>query len=132
MTAKAQTVKKELRKLRTLTHSIEATLRTRELHERRRAVLREREQTPEVLAELLRLERIISAMSIEAESRAASELEHKYMAAISSLEPIDKTIILDGYINGKPYWKIGRDIGYSEDGVKKRARLALVKLAENL
>ena len=132
MTAKAQTVKKELRKLRTLTHSIEATLRTRELHERRRAALREREATAEVKSELLRLERIIAAMSIEAESRAASELELKYMTAINSLEPIDKTIILDGYINGKPYWKIGRDIGYSEDGVKKRARLALVKLAENL
>ena len=132
MTAKAQTVKKELRKLRTLTHSIEATLRARELHERRRAALREREATAEVKSELLRLERIIAAMSIEAESRAASELELKYMTAINSLEPIDKTIILDGYINGKPYWKIGRDIGYSEDGVKKRARLALVKLAENL
>ena len=132
MTAKAQTVKKELRKLRTLTHSIEATLRTRELHERRRAALREREATAEVKSELLRLERIIAAMSIEAESRAASELELKYMTAINSLEPIDKTIILDGYINGKPYWKIGRDIGYSEDGVKKRARLALVKLAEKL
>ena len=132
MTAKAQTVKKELRKLRTLTHSIEATLRTRELHERRRAALREREATAEVKSELLRLERIIATMSIEAESRAASELELKYMTAINSLEPIDKTIILDGYINGKPYWKIGRDIGYSEDGVKKRARLALVKLAEKL
>ena len=132
MTAKAQTVKKELRKLRMLTHSIEATLRTRELHERRRAALREREATAEVKSELLRLERIIAAMSIEAESRAASELELKYMTAINSLEPIDKTIILDGYINGKPYWKIGRDIGYSEDGVKKRARLALVKLAEKL
>lgn len=132
MTAKVQKIKKELRRLRTLTHSIEATLRTRELHERRRAALQEREATAEVKSELLRLERIIAAMSIEAESRAASELELKYMTAINSLEPIDKTIILDGYINGKPYWKIGRDIGYSEDGVKKRARLALVKLAENL
>lgn len=130
MTAKAQTVKKELRKLRTLTHSIEATLRTRELHERRRAALREREATAEVKSELLRLERIIAAMSIEAESRAASELELKYMTAINSLEPIDKTIILDGYINGKPYWKIGRDIGYSERGIQERALKLLEKLAK--
>ena len=132
MTAKAQTVKKELRKLRMLTHSIEATLRTRELHERRRAALREREATAEVKSELLRLERIIAAMSIEAESRAASELELKYMTAINSLEPIDKTIILDGYINGKPYWKIGRDTGYSEATIKYRAKLALEKLAKIL
>ena len=132
MTAKVQKIKKELRRLRTLTHSIEATLRMKELHERRLEALSKVQSTPEVLSEKTRLKRLISSASIERESSEASALELKYMTAINSLEPIDKAILLDGYINGKPYWKIGRDIGYSEDGVKKRARLALVKLAENL
>jgi len=132
VTAKVQKIKKELRRLRTLTHSIEATLRMKELHERRLEALSKVQSTPEVLSEKTRLKRLISSASIERESSEASALELKYMTAINSLEPIDKAILLDGYINGKPYWKIGRDIGYSEDGVKKRARLALVKLAENL
>ena len=51
------------------------------------------------------------------------------MEAINKLEPFDKTIILDGYINGKAYWKIGRDIGYTERGVQKRVSIAIELIA---
>jgi len=54
------------------------------------------------------------------------------MDAISKLDPLDRTIILDGYINGKPYWKIGRDIGYTERGVQKRIGAIIEKLAKML
>ena len=132
MTAKVQKIKKELRRLRTLTHSIEATLRTKELHERRLEALSKVQSTPEVLSEKTRLKRLISSASIERESSEASALELKYMTAINSLEPIDKAILLDGYINGKPYWKIGREIGFSERGVQDRAARAIEKLSEFL
>ena len=58
-------------------------------------------------------------------------LESLYMEAISKLEPLDRTIILDGYINGKAYWKIGRDIGYTEVGIQKRVN-KIIEILANL
>lgn len=62
----------------------------------------------------------------------ATELESRYIEAINKLDPLDKTIILDGYVNGKAYWKIGRDIGYTKEGVQKRVNKIIERLAELL
>ena len=122
-------IQKDLRNLRKASRAVEAKLRVKESHERRRAYLEERKAPA---SELLRIANFIDSLDIEGSIRRASELENRYMEAINGLDDIDKTIILDGYINGKPYWKIGREIGYTEDGIKKRVSKILERLAETV
>lgn len=117
---KTEQIKKDLRRLRKLSHSIEVSLAIKERHERRRELLMQGEQTDEVREEIAKIDRVLSSLRIEDHIKQATALEERYMDAIGHLEPLDKTIILDGYINGKAYWKIGRDIGYTEAGIQKR------------
>ncbi len=125
-------IKKDLRTLRKITHSIEVALACKKNHENRIEYLKQSKQTPERVAEIKRLEMILSNLHIEDAIRKASVLEEVYVSAIDKLEPLDKTIIIDGYINGKAYWKIGRDIGYTEAGIRKRLEKAIDKLSDIL
>ena len=127
---KTEQIKKDLRRLRKLSHSIEVSLTIKERHGRRRELLMQGEQTDEVREEIAKIDRVLSSLRIEDHIKQATALEEKYMYAIGRLEPLDKTIILDGYINGKAYWKIGRDIGYTESGVKKRVNRVIEDLAK--
>ena len=122
-------VKRDLRNLRKLTHSIEVSLQVKERHEKRLAWLKERPQTKEVKSDIEQIEKVLATLDIEKYISKATAIEAKYMEAINKLEPFDKTIILDGYINGKAYWKIGRDIGYTERGVQKRVTIAIELIA---
>lgn len=129
---KIEKIKKDLRRLSKLSHSIEVSLTIKERHEKRRELLLQEEQTEETIGEISKIDRVLSSLHIQEYIKEATALEERYMGAISRLEPLDKTIILDGYINGKAYWKIGRDIGYTEDGVKKRVKKSIEKLANLL
>ena len=122
-------VKRDLRNLRKLTHSIEVSLQVKERHEKRLAWLKERPITKEVNSDIEQIEKVLATLDIEKYISKATAIEAKYMEAINKLEPFDKTIILDGYINGKAYWKIGRDIGYTERGVQKRVSIAIELIA---
>lgn len=122
-------VKRDLRNLRKLTHSIEVSLQVKERHEKRLAWLKERQPTKEVKSDIEQIEKVLATLDIEKYISKATAIEAKYMEAINKLEPFDKTIILDGYINGKAYWKIGRDIGYTERGVQKRVSIAIELIA---
>lgn len=122
-------VKRDLRNLRKLTHSIEVSLQVKERHEKRLAWLKERPPTKEVKSDIEQIEKVLATLDIEKYISKATAIEAKYMEAINKLEPFDKTIILDGYINGKAYWKIGRDIGYTERGVQKRVSIAIELIA---
>ena len=68
-------------------------------------------------------------MSIDEYVEEAEKLEKKYMEAICSLDPIDKTIMLESLINGEPYWKIGLKLGYTEEAVRKRKDRIIRKMA---
>lgn len=122
-------MKRDLRNLRKLTHSIEVSLQVKERHEKRLAWLKERQPTKEVKSDIEQIEKVLATLDIEKYISKATAIEAKYMEAINKLEPFDKTIILDGYINGKAYWKIGRDIGYTERGVQKRVSIAIELIA---
>lgn len=127
---KVENVKKDLRLLRKLTHTIEMSMELKSRHEKRLAYLRTRER--ENSEEIERMERLMREMRFDEDIAKATALEEKYMQIINRLESIEKTIILDGYINGKPYWKIGQGIGYSEEGVKKRVKKIIVKIVKLL
>ena len=125
-------VKSDLRRLRKITHSITVALECKQNHERRLEVLRNGRQTQEVAEEIKKLEEVLGSLHIEENIKKATALESLYMEAIDKLEGFDKIIIIDGYINGKAYWKIGRDIGYTEVGIRKRVEKAIEKLASLL
>lgn len=121
-------IKSDLRQLRKITHNIEVSLQVKERHEKRLAILQQK-STQEFEEEISKIKQVLSTLKIEESIKKATALELKYSEAISKLDSLDKVIILDGYINGKAYWKIGRDIGYTEVGVQKRIKKIFEKLA---
>lgn len=125
-------IKNDLRTLRKITHSIEVAMACKQNHERRLEVLRKAKPTKENTEEIKKLESVLGSLHIEESIKRATALEAVYMEAIDKLEGFDKIIIIDGYINGKAYWKIGRDIGYTEAGIRKRLEKAIDKLASLL
>lgn len=128
----AEVVKRDLRQLRTIAYSIERQLEVKRRHEERLEVLRGKEQTEEVKEAIERTEKALASLDITEDIQRAAALEARYMEAISRLDRLDRAIILDGYINGTPYWKIGRSIGYSESGIQKRVGIIVKRLAEML
>jgi DNA-directed RNA polymerase specialized sigma subunit len=111
-------------------------MQVRERHERRLAILEAMEVSEEDrkahVEEIERLRAVIETLGLERTIKRVTELESKYMTAIGKLEQLDQTIIIDAYINGKPYWKIGRDVGYSEVGIQKRVNKIIEILAKYL
>ena len=128
---KMKKIRSDLRELRKLSHAITAQLELKHRYEERRAYLVSLASF-DVYLEIERIDAILATLKIEDSIKRAGELELEYMKAIGKLGIIDKTIIIDGYLNGVPYWKIGKKLGYSEDGIKKRASRALDKLTEML
>lgn len=58
------------------------------------------------------------------------EKKEKYFEAISHLESINQTIIIDSVINGVTYWKIGNKLGYSEVAIKKRVNKSIRQIVD--
>lgn len=59
-------------------------------------------------------------------------LEDKLAAAIDTLEPLEKEIILAFYLDGKPNWKVGEAVGLEERTVRRYKRKATQKIADIL
>lgn len=127
-TNRVQEIRRELRELRRLTHSIDSMLTLRDNHERRIAYLGT--CGPGAEAEIERIKAALDALKIRETIAKANELETRYMGAIGRLDAPLRTVIIEGYINGKPYWKIGREMGYSERSVQTKVNAALEKLAK--
>ena len=125
-------IKRDLRLLRKITHSIEVSLTVEKRHKERLEVLKKQEQTEEVKQNIADIEAVLATLDTAKYIQRATELESRYIEAINKLDPLDKTIILDGYVNGKAYWKIGRDIGYTEVGIQKRVNKIIEILAKIL
>ena len=125
-------IKRDLRLLRKITHSIEVSLTVEKRHKERLDILRNLEQSDEVRQMIADFEAVLATLDTAKYIQRATELESRYIEAINRLDPLDKTIILDGYVNGKAYWKIGRDIGYTEVGIQKRVNKIIEILAKIL
>lgn len=125
-------IKRDLRLLRKITHSIKVSLTVEKRHKERLEILQKQEQTEEVKQNIADIEAVLASLDTAKYIQRATELESRYIEAINKLDPLDKTIILDGYVNGKAYWKIGRDIGYTEVGVQKRVNKIIEILARIL
>ena len=125
-------VRSDLRLLRKIQHSIDIQLEVEEGHKKRLVLLMEKKQTQSVQEDINKLQDIISKLNTEEYISRALAIEAKYIDAINKLEPLDRTIIMDGYINGKAYWKLGNKIGYTEQGIQKRVNKILVNIAKHI
>ena len=92
-------IRQDLRLLKKIQHSIQVLLDVESIHKKRLEVLLSKQQTESVKADITKIQDIISKLDIENYIKRATEIECKYWEAINSLPPLDKTIILDGYIN---------------------------------
>ena len=124
-----ETVRKDLKSLKQKTHLIENLRKTQMTHIMRIEMLKKMTKTTEVCECIEREERLLSLLKAEPYIKEAELLEEKYMSAINLLDPIDKIIILDAFVNGTPYWRVGVSVGYSEEGVRKRVSKIIHRLA---
>ena len=135
---KIEKVSSDLPALKKLSHSIDTLLCTKKKHEIRIEHLkRERDKSVGDLRNQLdedikRLETFLSSLCINELIREATAMEQKYIQAINRLPTVDRIIILDGYINGVPYWKVGKTVGYTERGVQYRVRKIIEALADEI
>lgn len=129
---KILTIKQDLRQLRKLTHSIEAYLEMEKRHKARLELLKTVPKQEISILEIDKIEKILKSINVKKHIEQASMLEEKYMKAIDKLDPLDKTIIIEGYINGKAYWKLGKEIGYSTTGIQNRINVIIKQIAKNL
>lgn len=129
---KILTIKQDLRQLRKLTHSIEAYLEMEKRHKARLELLKTIPKQEMSILEIGKIEKILKSINVKKHIEQASMLEEKYMKAIDKLDPLDKTIIIEGYINGKAYWKLGKEIGYSTTGIQNRINVIIKQIAKNL
>lgn len=120
-------VKKDLRNIRRLSHTAKVLKDTEKQHRERIELLRSRTGTEETIK---KIERFIASLGVDRYITQVTELENRYMAAIERLDRIERTIILDGFICGKPYWKIGSEIGYSVEAVQKKVNCIMAKIAQ--
>ena len=133
MKAKIEQVRRDLRKLRRLEHSIDVYMAVKERYEKRLAHLRAiDEPTEEILKSIKDAQSFIEKSDIAEKMHKTTEISERYIDAINKLDHLDRTIIFDAFINGKPYWKIGKEIGYTERGVQYRVEEAIKAIAKSI
>lgn len=123
-------VKSDLKNLKKAIKAIDAIMDAENKHIKRLELLKFLGQDEFTREETERTERILKTYDASKYISEANKIEEKYMGIINTLDPLDKTIILDGYINGNPYWKIGMRVGYSEEGIRKRVAKIIKLIAE--
>lgn len=129
---KIESIKRDLRQLRKVTHSIEALMTMKDKHEKRLEYLSGLPPSEAVEEEKRKIVSLLERIDIQGYIARATALEERYMAAIDRLDPLDKKILIDGYINGKAYYKIGWEIGFSTQGVQNRISIIIKKIASML
>lgn len=125
-------VKRDLRLLRKINRKVDYLLEVEARQKSYLESLRREKPSAENEKAIARVEYIISTLDVSKRVAQAAEISEKYMAAICKLSPLDRRIILDGFINHREYWKIGQDIGYSEIWVQKRVNTAIEQLVKIL
>ena len=122
-------VKKDLNELRKLTHAIKAIESAANMHKSRIKLLCNLAPSDKIKELILKEEELLKTIYSADKIEETQRLEKSYMNAIMSLDPTDRSIALNTYINGLPYWKTGLEVGYTEEGVRKRIAKIVKQIA---
>lgn len=132
MENKINIVKKELRALKKSSHAVQRIIEIQGIHFKRIHAL-EKLSGDEKARELIEKEReLIDALKLKEHIEESEGLEKKYMEALNRLNAVDKAMMLDCYINGMPYWKIGMTYGFAEEGARKHIEAIVKKIANTI
>ena len=123
-------VKKDLRNLRYLECSIRTFTEANEKLKKQYEKHKEDKNSAE--EELKKLEEARKKLDTNGFIKKSIEKKQRYFDAISHLEPINQTIIIDSVINGETYWKIGIKLSFSEIAIKKRVNKSIGQIVEYL
>lgn len=122
-------VKNDLRSMRKNAHVINGLYNLQKTYEKRISLLEKLERGERVRQAILREKQSLDEVDVLGYIKESRDLESKYQRAINSLDPVDKTIIIESFINGVAYWKIGNQLGFTSEGIRKRIQRALTKIA---
>lgn len=123
-----KTIKNDLRQLKKTIHIIDTMKETQERYLKRIETLSKFPQTAQIKDQIKTTQKVLNLLDIDTYIKEATEIEKKYMAVINRLDPIEKTIIIESFINGKPYWKIGMELSYAEETIRKKVDKILRKM----
>lgn len=115
-------IRQELALLKQLSSNIEVINRARERRRRRMAALGRSEDVAG--------DRVFAAFDSENERVCA--MEARYIAASANFDAIDRAILLESMMGRKTYREIGKELGYSVESIRKRAKSIVVRLVEIL
>lgn len=129
---KVSKLRQDLRQLKINTHAINALQKSYETHIKRIKLLEALEKTDHRTKVIEREKAKLSSLRFEKQIEELTDLELKYMHLIEGLPALEKSIIVDCFINGKSYWQIGLGLGFSEEGIRKKVGVIIKKLAMNM
>ena len=121
-------LKTDLRQLKKTIHIIDALTESKARYLKRIEVLSSFAQTEKIKEQIETTKKVMSLMKLDEYIKEANEIEAKYAKALNMLDSTERAIIIEAFINGKPYWKIGNDFGYSEDSIRKKTDKILRKM----
>lgn len=125
-------VKRELRALKKGAHAIERLIAIQGTHFTRIEALSKLEQTPKIKELIGAEEKLIASLKINEEIEKNAELEGRYSRVLESLPLADRAMLLDCYVSGSPYWRIGMEYGFSEEGARKHLDRIVKKIAKEI
>lgn len=123
-------VKQDLRNLKHIEYSIQTFT---EAHEKLQKQYEKHKQNESATDEdLQKLKESMEKLDANGFIKQSILKKEQYFEAISHLEPINQSIIIDSVINGVTYWKIGNKLGFSEVAIKKRVNKSVRQIVDYL
>lgn len=115
-------IRQELALLKQLSSNIEVINRARERRRRRMAALGRTEDAAG--------SKLFAAF--DEENDRVSDMEARYIAASAHFDATDRTILLESMMGHKTYRELGKELGYSVESIRKRAKSIVARLTEIL
>ena len=122
-------IKKELRFIKKANIAIDTYMDTQAKFQRRLTWLKTQKQSPKVLKDLEGTQKVLNTLKQTVNIDRLSNLEEFYLTNIGKLDDeYDRLVLIKVYIQGQTFDKVSRQLCYSIDGLKDRAKRAINKL----
>ena len=132
MESRLKIVKRELRALKKSSHAIKRLIELQGIHFKRVKALQSLSTIKEGNAILEKEKELMLSICLKTEIEKSQKIEEKYLKEINKLDESDKAMVLDYFFNGMPFWKLGMEYGFSEEGARKHIDAIVKKIARNV
>ncbi|MBQ8146794.1 MAG: hypothetical protein IJ039_08415 [Clostridia bacterium] len=132
MESKIYIIRKDLRALKKSSRTIKRLIELQGIHFKRIRALEAMSNDTQAQALIEKEKEIALSLKLKEQIEESQSLEAKYMDIISRLDPTDKAMVLDCFLNGMPYWKLGMEYGFAEEGARKHIESIVKRIAQRL